>query len=497
MRSQRAKVLHPVAGRPMVDHVVRAAAGLGARRICIVLGNQAAEVRRALAHHGSRLTFCLQSEQRGTGHAVLQTRRHLEGRGGDVLILNGDTPAVSAELLRGLVRRHRESGAAATLLTAQLADPTGYGRVIRSPDWEVEAIVEERDARPEEREIKEINCGVYVVDAARLFPALRRLKPENQQHELYLTDVVRILKGEGRRVVLHPHGNPEEVLGVNTRRELAAAAAILYRRKAGELMDRGVSFIDPRHTYVDADVRVGQDTFLYPGVVLEGATRIGRGCRIDPGCVIRDSVLGDEVRVLAHSVLSDSRVRDGAQVGPFTHLRPGSDIGARARIGNFVEIKKSRIGEESKANHLSYLGDASLGRGVNVGAGTITCNYDGERKHRTILEQGVFIGSDTQLVAPVRVGRGAYIGAGSTITQNVPAGALALSRVPQQNRQGWVREHRAGAAAAASGKAARRKARAAGRGRARAARRSSRRGSGRAGAGGGTGKRSARGRGRG
>jgi bifunctional UDP-N-acetylglucosamine pyrophosphorylase/glucosamine-1-phosphate N-acetyltransferase len=443
MRSERAKVLHPIAGRPMIDYVVRAALRAGAGRICVILGNQAAEVRRALAPHARRLTFCLQREQKGTGHAVLMASRHLAGLAGDALILNGDVPAVRGDLLRRLVQEHRARGAALTLVTAHPADPTGYGRIVRDPSGGIARVVEERDARPEEREIREINCGLYVVDCGLLFPALRRLTPANAQREIYLTDLVRLLRADGHRVAALPHGDAEEVLGVNTRRELAAAGRLLHARKAEALMERGVTFLDPDHTYVDSDVRVGPDTILYPAVHLRGRTRIGRGCSVEPGCVIRDSVLGDGVRVLPHSVITASRLRDGAQVGPFAHLRPQSDIGARARIGNFVEVKKSRIGEEVKAGHLSYLGDARLGRRVNVGAGTITCNYDGRRKHVTVLEDDVFIGSDTQLVAPVRVRRGAYVGAGTTVTRDVPAGALALSRAPQQNREGWVRLRRA------------------------------------------------------
>jgi bifunctional UDP-N-acetylglucosamine pyrophosphorylase/glucosamine-1-phosphate N-acetyltransferase len=443
MLSERAKVLHTVAGLPMIDYVVRAALETRPQRLFVVLGTQVEDVRRALEPYRRRITFCLQRQQRGTGHAVQQTARHLARRLGDVLILNGDTPALTPELLKRLVRRHREEETAATLVTAELAEPSGYGRIVRDGSGDVAQIVEERDASPKEREIREINCGLYVFDGALLFPALRLLTPLNQQKELYLTDVARILKQQGHRVRPLPHAHAEEVLGVNTRRELAAAGRTLYLRKAEALMAEGVSLIDPSRTCIDAGVRVGVDTRIYPGVTIEGKTRIGRGCRIEPGCVIRDSLLEDGAAVLAHSVLSQARVRVGAQVGPFTHLRPGSDVGPRARIGNFVEVKKSRIGEETKANHLAYLGDARLGRRVNVGAGTITCNYDGRMKYRTVLEDDVFIGSDSQLVAPVRVRRGAYVGAGSTITRNVPAYALALSRAPQLNKQGWVKRNRA------------------------------------------------------
>jgi len=438
----------------MIQYVVGAACRVGASRLFAILGTRAHDVRGALTGLARDITFCVQKEQRGTAHAVMQTSRHLKGRRGDVLILNGDVPTLREELLRRLVQHHREHGAALTLVSTVLGAPTGYGRIVRDPSGQLAEIVEEADASPEEKEIREVNGGLYVADCALLFRALREVRPANQQSELYLTDVVRILKQQGHKVLALQHDNFEEVLGVNTQRELAVAAKILYRRKAEELMRNGVSFIDPWHTYVDATVKVGRDTVIYPDVYLEGATEVGCRCRIEPGCVVRDCMLGDETRILAHSVLTSSRVQQGAQVGPFTHVRPLSEIGTRARVGNFVEIKKSRLGEGVKAGHLSYLGDAKLGRRVNVGAGTITCNYDGEAKHETILEDDVFVGSDTQFVAPVRVRKGAYVGAGSTITEDVPSYALALSRSPQQNREGWVRARRPKQVAAASSRRA-------------------------------------------
>lgn len=443
MRSARAKVLHSIAGRSMIEYVESAARRTGASRLFVILGKHSQDVRDALGTASRDITFCLQKDQRGTAHAVLQTARYLKGKRGDVLILNGDAPTLRDDLLRRLVQYHREQKAAVTLVSVVLDDPTGYGRIVRDPSGRLAEIVEEADTRSEEKEIREVNCGLYIADCALLFRALKEVKPTNQQSELYLTDVVRILKCQGHKVLALQHDNYEEVLGVNTQRELAVAAKILYRRKAEELMRNGVSFIDPWHTYIDATVKVGRDTVIYPDVYLEGTTEIGCSCRIEPGCVIRDCVLGDETRVLAHSVLTSSRIHTGAQIGPFTHVRPASDIGAQARVGNFVEIKKSRLGEGVRAGHLSYLGDSRLGRRVNIGAGTITCNYDGEAKHPTVLEDDVFVGSDTQLVAPVRVRKGAYVGAGSTITQDVPPYALALSRSPQQNQKGWVRSRRA------------------------------------------------------
>ncbi|MEE9219411.1 MAG: bifunctional UDP-N-acetylglucosamine diphosphorylase/glucosamine-1-phosphate N-acetyltransferase GlmU, partial [Acidobacteriota bacterium] len=438
MRSECAKVLHPIAGRPMIDYVVAAARGVGARRLFIVLGTHSEQIREVLGGRPKGITYCLQRQQRGTAHAVLQTHRHLRGKRGNVLILNGDVPALREDLLRRLLVHHRDQQAAITLVSAVLGDPAGYGRIVRDPTGRLAEIVEEADTSPEEKEIREVNCGIYLVDCALLFASLRQVKPANQQSELYLTDVVRILKQRGHKVVAFQHDDSEEVLGVNTRRELAVASKILYRRKAEELMRLGVTCIDPWHTYVDSGVKVGRDSVLYPDVYLEGKTEIGRRCHIDPGCVLRDCVLGDGVQVLAHSVLRNARVQEGAQIGPFTHLRPGSEIGSGARIGNFVEVKKSHIGEGVRAGHLSYLGDARVGKRVNVGAGTITCNYDGRHKHQTILEDDVFIGSDTQLVAPVRVCKGAYVGAGSTITRDVPPYSLALSRSPQENREKWV-----------------------------------------------------------
>ena len=447
MRSARAKVLHHIAGRSMIEYVVGAARRSEASQLLVVLGTRSQEVRQTLGKTFRDITFCLQKEQRGTAHAVMRAESCLRGKGGDVLILNGDAPTLRDDLLRRLIQHHRQQGAAVTLVSAVLDDPKGYGRIVRDPSGRLAEIVEEADARAEEKEIREVNCGLYIADRELLFRALRLVRPTNQQSELYLTDIVRILKGQGHKVLALQHDNSEEVLGVNTQRELAVAAKILYRRKAEDLMRHGVSFIDPWHTYIDASVKVGSDTLIYPDVYLEGKSGIGSGCRIEPGCVIRDCVIGKDVRVLAHSVLTSSRVQDGAQIGPFTHVRPASDIGARARVGNFVEIKKSHLGEEVKAGHLSYLGDARIGPRVNVGAGTITCNYDGESKHSTILEEDVFVGSDTQFVAPVRVCKGAYVGAGSTITQDVPPYALAISRSPQKNQEGWVKSRRQSRAA--------------------------------------------------
>jgi bifunctional UDP-N-acetylglucosamine pyrophosphorylase/glucosamine-1-phosphate N-acetyltransferase len=439
MQSKWSKLLHPVAGRPMVRHVVEATKSAGVARAVVVVGNQADEVRLAVGDHDKRIAFAFQKEQLGTGHAVLCAERQFQGHTGDVLILNGDLPALRPETLRAFVAYHRSHGAPLTLLTTVVTDPRGYGRVIRNYGGEVARIVEETDASPEERATQEINCGIYCVDSAALFRPLRRATRDNAQGEIYLTDLVGILHHEGKAVAAYRHPDAVEVLGVNDRRELAAAARSLYRRKAEALMTEGVSLVDPASTYIDAGVTIGRDSIIEPCVMIQGASRIGGEVRIGLGSRIADSVIGDGSEVLPYCVIAGARLASGCRVGPFAHLRPDTTLDDGARIGNFVETKKTRLGRGSKANHLSYLGDAEIGRDVNIGAGTITCNYDGVDKHRTVIEDEVFVGSDSTLVAPVRLRRGSFIGAGSTITKDVPAQALALSRARQENKEGWVR----------------------------------------------------------
>ncbi len=437
MRSRRIKLLHQVAGRPMVAHVLEAARGLGPARRITVIGHQADEVRGALADLSD--DFVLQEDQRGTGHAVLVTAPLLRrARPSTLLILNGDLPTLRTATLRALVARHRRSGAALTLVSAKIPDPAGYGRVVRDPSGGVLRIVEHRDASPAEREIAEINCGIYCADAGKLLAVLRSLEPANAQREYYLTDAVHRLLERGEKVVAVLHDDAEEVLGVNTRAELARAGLTLYARKAAALQDAGVTLLDSSRTWVDPRARVGRDTVLYPDVLVEGRSIIGEECTVRSGCRLVDVVLGRGVEIKDHSVIEGSRLKDGSSAGPFSHLRPGSVLEPGAKIGNFVEMKKTRLGRGSKAQHLTYLGDATIGPGCNIGAGTITCNYDGRRKHPTTLGPGVFIGSDTQLVAPVRVGKGAYVAAGTTVTENVPAGSLAIGRARQTNILGWV-----------------------------------------------------------
>ncbi len=441
MRSRRLKLLHEVAGVPMVAHVMRAALALHPSRLIGVVGHQADAVRRAV--DGLCDTFVLQRERRGTAHAVLQTAPKLRGAADDtLLIVNGDVPTIRPATLRALVSRHRTSGAALTVLTAEVPDPRGYGRLVRDARGGVVRIVEERDATPDERKLPEINAGMYCSSARVLLPLLRKLRPDNAQGEYYLTDAVHELIARGKPVTALRASDAEEVLGVNDRAELARAGATLYARKAAELQRSGVTLLDASRSWIDPRARVGRDTVIYPDVIVEGETVIGSDCVIRPGCRIVESRLGRRVEIKDHSVVLESSIADDAAVGPFAHLRPGSVLEREVKVGNFVEVKKSTLGRGSKASHLSYLGDASIGEDCNIGAGTITCNYDGERKLPTRLGKRVFVGSDTQLVAPVTVGDGAYVGAGSTVTKDVPPGSLALSRAKQVNIEGWSERRR-------------------------------------------------------
>lgn len=441
MASKRIKLLHPVAGRPMVVYVVDAVRGLRPERVITVIGHQGDEVREAIGALSDR--FVVQARRRGTGHAVLCAAPELAGSR-TVLIVNGDLPTLRSGTLRRLVSLHGRSEAALTLVTCVIPDASGYGRIERDARGRVMRIVEDSDADREQRKIGEINCGIYCGDASKLVAVLKRLRPDNAQGEYYVTDAVRALIESGEKVVAHVHEDAQEVLGVNSRNELARAGATLYARKAEALQDAGVTLLDAARTWIDPRARVGRDSVVYPDVIVEGACVIGEDCVIRPGSRLADTVLGRGVEIKDHCVLSASRVGDGSTVGPFAHLRPGTVLAAGVKVGNFVETKKARLGEGAKASHLSYLGDAEIGPGSNIGAGTITCNYDGEHKHLTKLGRGVFIGSDVQLVAPVRVGAGAYVGAGTTVTRDVPAGALALSRSPQANIEGWVERRKAG-----------------------------------------------------
>ena len=449
LRSKTIKLLHPVAGRPMAEHVVEAARALRPSRIAIVIGHQAERMREALAAPDVR--FVVQAAQLGTGHAVLQASRALAGAS-TVLVLNGDLPTLRAATLKRFVAAHRRSRAALSVLTAEVDDPTGYGRILRDAAGTLQRIVEQADASPAERAVREINCVLYCADPPLLLRALRGLRPNNAQGEYYITDAVHALLARGSKVVAVRHADAAELLGVNTRAELSHAVRTLFDRKAEALQDGGGTLVDPQRVWIDPRASIGRDSVIWPGVVIEGSTRIGSDCVVRSGSRIADSIIGDDVEIRDHCVITTATIGAGARIGPFAHLRPGSDLDRDTHVGNFVELKKARLGRGSKANHLAYLGDATIGPGCNIGAGTITCNYDGKHKHPTVLGRGVFIGSDSQLVAPVTLGDGAYIAAGSTVTSNVPAGALAISRTRQKNIEGWVERTRRGGKRAAGRK---------------------------------------------
>jgi bifunctional UDP-N-acetylglucosamine pyrophosphorylase/glucosamine-1-phosphate N-acetyltransferase len=435
MKSDLPKVLHVAAGKALLEHVLDAAAPLNGRA-GVVVGRGADAVRERLSTRND-LVFFIQQQRRGSGDAVKPAARWLARRGGDVVVLCGDAPLIRPETLKDLVRTHRRQKNAVTLLTATVADATGYGRVRRGPDGRPTAIVEHRDATPDERAIREINSGTYCFRVADLLVGLRRLRPDNAKGEYYITDVVADLAGRGRPVGAVCLSDGNEILGVNNRRELAEAGRLLNRRRLNALMDAGVTIVDPGSTYVDAGVRVGRDTVIAPQTFLSGRTVVGRGCEIGPQTRLVDCVVADGAR-LTSTDGEGARVERGARVGPWARLRPGAVVGPDAHVGNFVEIKKSRLGRGAKANHLTYLGDATVGAGVNVGAGVITCNYDGVNKHATVLGAGAFIGSNVNLVAPVRVGAGAIVGAGSTVTRDVPTNALALERSTMVVKPGWA-----------------------------------------------------------
>ena len=447
MRSSTAKVLHKLGGRPLIAHVCRTASALvkGERPVYVVVGHQAEEVKEAvraeLGEGGA--VFVTQTEQRGTGDAVFAARDALGDAGSTLLVLSGDVPLVRAETLGSLVhqhRTHRGRGAACTLMAVRLEDPTGYGRVIRDEEGRFQKIVEQKDATPEERQVGEINAGIYCFETRLLFPALERVQPENAQGEFYLTDVPGILRADGEDVSVYTHTDAREVSGINTRVELSEFERLLRLRTLRSLMlNSGVTIIDPQHTYVSPDAQIGRDTTLHPNVHVEGRTVIGEGCEIGQGSRIADSRVGSGVTVKDHCVIVDSEVADHCVVGPFAHLRMNARVEEAAHVGNFVEMKKSRLGSRSKANHLTYLGDADIGERTNIGAGTITCNYDGKNKHQTIIEHDVKIGSDTMLVAPVRVGARSVTGAGSVVTEDVPPDTL-VAGVPAKVKRKLPRE---------------------------------------------------------
>ncbi|NPV74061.1 MAG: bifunctional UDP-N-acetylglucosamine diphosphorylase/glucosamine-1-phosphate N-acetyltransferase GlmU [Pelotomaculum sp.] len=438
MKSKLPKVLHRVCGRPMLSYIVNAVAAAGIKKIVVVAGYGAEQVAREVE---GLAQVALQAEQLGTAHALLQAGPFLSGFAGKVLVLCGDTPLIEAGTLAKLAGFHRTAGAAATLLTAELDDPAGYGRVIRDGRGNVIKIVEEKDASPAEKLIREINTGIYCFEAAGLFDALKGIRPANAQGEYYLTDIVEIYVRAGLAVAAFKLENPVEITGINDRRQLAEVEKYLRRRVLEDLMQSGVTVLDPASTFVDGTVQVGRDTVIYPFTFLEGSTIIGEDCVIGPGSRLVNAVVGNGVSV-QNSVVIESQIGDCCSIGPFAYLRPETRLGRNVKVGDFVEIKKSVIGDGSKVPHLSYVGDATVGAGVNIGCGTITCNYDGRNKWPTRIGDGAFIGSNTNLVAPVEIGAGAVTGAGSTITKNVPDGALAVERARQVLVPDWAAKKR-------------------------------------------------------
>src|SRR5262245_18455660 len=440
MKSELPKVLHPVAGVPMIEHVLLTAAQLVPRSITVVVGHRADALKSALAGR-SDLNFVVQEPQLGTAHALLTAEEPLRTASGTLLLLSGDVPLLSIKTLRTLLDQHISRGAAATVLTAVVDNPSGYGRIVRNGE-QIAQIVEEKDAGPAERSIHEINSGIYAFALDGLFDAVRRIAAENAQREYYLPDLVAIYRRRGAGVETVTVPKAEEIAGINSRLELAEVSRVVRDRKNRALMAAGVTIDDPATTYIDEQVEIGPDTIIHPGVSIEGNTSIGAGCELHSGVRIVDSRIGARVIVLNCSLLSEVIVDEDVRIGPFAHLRNEARIEAGVKVGNFVEIKRTRLGAGSKSMHLTYLGDAEIGANVNIGAGTITCNYDGVSKQQTTIEEGAFIGSDTQLIAPVTVGKNAYVGTGTTVRENVPPGALAVSAGKQRNIEGWVEKRK-------------------------------------------------------
>ena len=443
LKSKHPKVLHQVGGKPLLAHVIAAAVKVvPAQDVFAVIGHEADRVRQAVVDTG--INFVLQAEQRGTGHALMVARQALASYD-EIIVLSGDAPLIRPQTIQKLCEFHSARHPAMTILTAQLQDPAGYGRVIRknTKSLNVKDIVEEKAATPAQRKIREINAGFYAFDAKLLFAHIDELRNDNSHGEYYLTDMAAILRKAKKSVMAVAAGDPDEILGSNTRAEMVEIDRHLRMAKCRQLMADGVTIFYPQTCVIDSDVEIGADTIVEPFVQVLGTTRIGSDCRIRSYTVINNSVIGDSVNILPACMLDGAQVMKCAILGPYSRLRPGSEIGEGAHVGNFVETKKTRLGKGSKANHLTYLGDSEIGEGVNVGAGTITCNYDGKHKYTTVIEDGAFIGSDSTLVAPVKVGRRAYIGAASCITEDVPADSLAIGRARQIVKEGWVKGERA------------------------------------------------------
>ncbi len=440
MRSNKAKVLHEAGGDTLLNNVLRAASRIAPpERIIAVVGHQAVQVRESVKL--SSVRFAEQLEQKGTGHAVLCARQAVTTEEGRLIILNGDGPLVRPETLEALLIRSFQAPGG-SIVTTELQDPTGYGRIVRDDQGMVSSIIEQKSATPAQMEIREVNPGLYCFDAAHFWAHVGEIRPENAAKEYYLTDIVEILTRHGFPVIPSVVRDETELLGINTRAELSLADRILRLRKAKDLMLSGVTMEFPETILIDADVTVGTDSYIEPNVQLRGTTRVGANCRIGSGSILRDCEIADNATILPYVVADNSKIQSGAHVGPFSRLRMRAEAGPESHIGNFVELKNANLGRGSKAGHLAYLGDALIGSKVNVGAGTITCNYDGEKKHRTLISDGAFIGSNSTLVAPLEVAEGAYVGAGSTITKNVESDALALGRAHQVEKSGWAKRRR-------------------------------------------------------
>ena len=440
MKSKLPKVLHKIGGKPMLQHVLDAADAAGAARKVVVVGHEA-ELVEAMV--GEQAQMALQAEQLGTGHAVMQTEAVLKDFCGTVMIICGDTPLLEAAELKKFYEGHVASQAAATVLTAFMDDPAGYGRIIRDADGNVLGIVEEKDAVLEQKAIKEINTGIYCVEAPLLFEVLAILTCDNAQGEYYLTDVLAKLNAMGKKVGGVATADSDMIMGINSRRQLAEAENIMRQRILNKLMDDGVTIMDPASTFIEKGVEIGQDTVIYPYTWLEGTTKIGEDCQIGPNVRLTNVRIGNTAElqfVYGH----DCEVQDNVVIGPYVHLRPYTVIGDNVKIGNFVEVKNSHVGTGSKLPHLSYIGDSDIGSSVNIGCGCITVNYDGKKKHRTIIEDNAFVGCNSNMVAPVTIGAGAYIGAGSTITKDVPGDDLGIARAKQKNIEGWAAKYRNG-----------------------------------------------------
>jgi bifunctional UDP-N-acetylglucosamine pyrophosphorylase / glucosamine-1-phosphate N-acetyltransferase len=434
MKSKLSKLLHPLCGKPMILYVQETVSALSPKSCGVVVGHQRDQIMDALKE--KPLDFVVQEQQKGTAHAVSEFLKHYPAIEGLLLVLNGDTPLLQSSTLLGMIQLHQQRNAAITLLTAEYEDPTGYGRVIRSEQGTIQRIVEESDATQAEKAVREVNAGVYVFDVAKTRELLPLVQAVNKQKEFYLPDVISLAL-ERNWVVLPQKVNSDEVMGINTKVELAEAHRILRKRINQQWMLRGVTMIDPATTYIDSAVEFGAEVVLHPNVYLEGSTLVGSDVTIYPNCRISDTYIDSQCVIYENSSIDSAHLESSVKVGPFARIRPDTYLKTGARIGNFVELKKTLVGEGTKANHLSYLGDATIGKHVNIGAGTITCNYDGEKKHPTVIEDDVFIGSDTQLIAPVKVKKGAYVAAGSSITEDVPENSLAIARGRQVNKPGW------------------------------------------------------------